>query len=85
VPVVNLNRYTDPITGAVEYADALPQGWFYIEGECFSPAAQVPLAQYVVDHPTIGFRDLVASLTAHPAAAARAINTSGPLPKGSPA
>jgi hypothetical protein len=78
VPVVNLNRYTDPITGNVEYSTSLPRGWFIIEGEVFSPAAQVPLAQYVVDHPTI------ASLTAQPAAAARAINNSQPLPEDPP-
>lgn len=84
MPVVNLNRYTDPITGNVEYSTSLPRGWFIIEGEVFSPAAQVPLAQYVVDHPTIGFRDLIASLTAQPAAAARAINNSQPLPEDPP-
>lgn len=80
MPVVNLNRYTDPITGAVEYGTALPEGWFIIEGECFSPAAQVPLAEYVVAHPTVGFAELIASLTSKPGAAAKAINSRKPLP-----
>jgi hypothetical protein len=85
VPVVPLNRYTDPITGNVAYAESLPKGWFYIEGECFSPDAQDKLAQYVLDHPGVGFTDLVASLTAHPAATAKAIHAGDPLPEGPPA
>lgn len=64
MPVVAINRYTCPITHEVAYGYQLPKGWFTIMGEVFSPNAQVPLAQYVVDHPTVGFTELLAQLTA---------------------
>jgi hypothetical protein len=70
VPVDNLNRYTCAITGEVELGLTLPPRWFEIEGEVFSPRAQQGIAQYVVDHPGIGFRELVDGLRTRPAALA---------------
>ena len=68
MPVRTINRYTCPITQQVEYADELPAGWFTIMGEVFSPAAQLPLAQHVLDNPTIGFTELLTNLTTRPPA-----------------
>ena len=82
MPQESVTRYTCALTGVVGYGSDLPPGWFVIEGEVFSPDAQVPLAQYVVDHPTIGFKALMESLKARPAAAAKAIHAGGALPKG---
>jgi hypothetical protein len=68
VPVENLNRYTCSITGEVELGLVLPPRWFEIEGEVFSPRAQQGIAQFVVDHPGIGFRELVDGVRTRPAA-----------------
>jgi hypothetical protein len=73
MPVENINRYTCPVTGQIEYGTDVPPGWFTIEGQVFSPDAQTPLAQYVVDHPGVGFRQLVEGLTAQPHLAVRAV------------
>jgi hypothetical protein len=63
MPILNINRYTCPITGAVEYGHELPPGWFVIMGEVFGPDASTPLAQYILDHPGAGFTELINSLS----------------------
>lgn len=67
MPVLNLNRYTCPVTGDVAYGTDLPPKWFQMETEVFSPNAQLLIAQYVVAHPDVGFSELIAVLTARPA------------------
>lgn len=81
MPVATVRRYTCPITHDVAYVEGtdLPPRWFEIQGQCFSPNAQVPLAQYVVDHPTIGFKALIASLVAQPEPVAQAVMARRPL------
>jgi hypothetical protein len=70
VPIINTNIWVCLITGERAEGRELPPGWFALEGEVFSPRAQQGIAQYVVDHPGIGFKALVDGMKHPPVAEA---------------
>lgn len=62
MPIRNINRYTCAATGAIEYDDDLPPGWFRVEDEYFSPEAKVLIANAILANPEIEFGELMTLL-----------------------